>query len=237
MINKASEAIITKQYNFPFEYLIIDEFQDLSIGRYQLIKAMKAVNPFLKIFAVGDDWQSIYRFTGSDIALFKNFEHYFGFTEKSKIETTYRFGKPLIQKSSEFIMKNENQWKKELVPYNTELMTEFTLIEYHDFEKATEDIPNIFISLSKVLDDHWDEEILILGRYNFDGDKMNRNKIQLNGHVLTEEESSVIDKFKIVRETDEMYIVYENFLGAEMKVPFMSVHKAKGLEAEWLNPL
>lgn len=103
MINKASKYITNRIHKHKYSYVIIDEFQDISIGRYQLVKAIKTSNPSCKLFAVGDDWQSIYRFSGSDIALFKEFEKYFGFTVKSKIETTYRFHKPLINLSSDFI--------------------------------------------------------------------------------------------------------------------------------------
>ena len=114
MINKASYYVASGKYKRKFSYIIIDEFQDISIGRYQLVKAIKTNNPACKLFSVGDDWQSIYRFSGSDIALFKEFENYFGCTIKSKIETTYRFQNPLINLSSEFILKNPNQAKKEL---------------------------------------------------------------------------------------------------------------------------
>ena len=89
MINKASSYIFSGKYKKKFSYVIVDEFQDISIGRYQLVKAIKETNPSCKLFCVGDDWQSIYRFSGSDIALFKDFDKYFGYSEKSKIETTY----------------------------------------------------------------------------------------------------------------------------------------------------
>ncbi|MEM5948941.1 UvrD-helicase domain-containing protein [Spirochaetia bacterium 38H-sp] len=114
LINKATTYITNGQYNKEFKYVIIDEFQDISIDRYKLVKAIKENNPACKLFCVGDDWQSICRFSGSDIALFKEFEEYFGFTVKSKIETTYRFHNPLLNLSSEFIQKNPNQAKKEL---------------------------------------------------------------------------------------------------------------------------
>src|SRR6202012_3697674 len=105
---KASKYIAEGHFKKNFSYVIIDEFQDISIGRYQLVKAIKERNPFCKLFCVGDDWQSIYRFSGSDIALFKNFETFFGYTVKSRIETTYRFRNPLIGLSSDFILKNPN---------------------------------------------------------------------------------------------------------------------------------
>ena len=56
-----------------YEYIIVDEFQDISVDRYNFLKALREGNPPAKLYCVGDDWQSIYRFSGSDMALFNNF--------------------------------------------------------------------------------------------------------------------------------------------------------------------
>jgi len=64
---------------------------------------------------VGDDWQSIYRFAGSDLDLFTRFENYFGYFELLKIEKTYRNSQGLIDLAGAFIMKNKKQYRKELI--------------------------------------------------------------------------------------------------------------------------
>src|SRR5699024_1641922 len=64
-----------------YEYIIVDEFQDISVDRYNFLKALREGNPPAKLYCVGDDWQSIYRFSGSDMALFNNFAAFFGPTE------------------------------------------------------------------------------------------------------------------------------------------------------------
>lgn len=79
-----------------YDYIIVDEFQDISVDRYNFLKVLREGNPPAKLYCVGDDWQSIYRFSGSDMALFNQFPEYFGATEINKIETTYRFGEPLV---------------------------------------------------------------------------------------------------------------------------------------------
>ena len=83
-----------------YEYIIVDEFQDISVDRYNFLKILRDGNPPAKLYCVGDDWQSIYRFSGSDMALFNQFSDYFGSTEINRIETTYRFGEPLVSLSS-----------------------------------------------------------------------------------------------------------------------------------------
>lgn len=55
-----------------FKYIIVDEYQDISRQRFDLTKALSEVTD-AKIIAVGDDWQSIYAFSGSDITLFTKF--------------------------------------------------------------------------------------------------------------------------------------------------------------------
>ena len=107
-----------------YDYIIVDEFQDISVDRYNFLKVLREGNPPAKLYCVGDDWQSIYRFSGSDMALFNQFPDFFGHTDINKIETTYRFGEPLVSLSSQFIQRNGIQIKKDIRPFNTETKTE-----------------------------------------------------------------------------------------------------------------
>lgn len=218
MINRAVDYISTGRYERSIRYIIIDEFQDISIGRYQLIKAIKQIHPACQLFCVGDDWQSIYRFSGSDIALFKDFENYFGHSEKIKIETTYRFHEPLINLSSKFILKNPNQTVKELKSLGNNKSSRFQIV-YSDSENQDD---------SSVLQRVFDEllrtgvaegkEIMILGRYSFDIDRIkNEQKI-----------------FQIDRATGIIQYSIHNNQGKRQHLAgqFMTVHRSKGLEAD-----
>jgi DNA helicase-4 len=219
MINKASDYLVTGKYNKGFRYVIIDEFQDISIGRYQLVKAIKKNNPACKLFAVGDDWQSIYRFTGSDISLFKEFESYFGCTVKSKIETTYRFRNPLIKLSSEFILKNPNQQRKELkaadISKSTNYKIAYSNTDIQDDSFALKQVFDELINKDKNLPK---KEILILGRYTFDIDRLKNEQsfFQIN---------KATGSIKYKTKTDDKKEI-------EIEAQFMTVHKAKGLEAD-----
>jgi len=113
MINEASN-IIKEGYIYPqYDYIIVDEYQDTSYTRYNLLYTLKEKNN-CHLLAVGDDWQSIYRFTGCDLEIFTNFDKYFKFTNISKIQTTYRNCQELIDVAGNFIMKNKKQFKKNL---------------------------------------------------------------------------------------------------------------------------
>ena len=100
-------------FNFNFKYIIIDEFQDTSFIRLNLIKELWKKNNS-KIIVVGDDWQSIYRFSGCDLNIFINFNKYFNNVETIKLVNTYRNSQELINIASEFVMKNPKQIEKDL---------------------------------------------------------------------------------------------------------------------------
>ncbi|MEO1768875.1 UvrD-helicase domain-containing protein [Candidatus Enterococcus ferrettii] len=114
MINQAAEFVSEKRYKSPFAHIIIDEYQDISNSRYHLVNELKK-HQDAQIFAVGDDWQAIYRFTGSDLSLFTDFEKYFGDTDHRNIVKTYRNSQELIDISGKFVMKNPKQTSKQLI--------------------------------------------------------------------------------------------------------------------------
>ena len=74
MINFGTKAIENNKHIENFRWVIVDEFQDISAGRLRMINALLAQNAKTKLMVVGDDWQSIYRFAGSDVSLVTKFE-------------------------------------------------------------------------------------------------------------------------------------------------------------------
>lgn len=114
MLIKASHFVNDGLYKHQYKYIIIDEFQDFSASKSVLIKALCDQKSDTKLFCVGDDWQSIFRFTGSDISLMTNFEESYGFTRKNQLVLTNRFGNGLAVISNKFILKNPNQIKKDV---------------------------------------------------------------------------------------------------------------------------
>ena len=159
-IIKATE-LFNSQHPLEYDYIIVDEFQDISLDRYEFLKALRGTNKPAKLFCVGDDWQSIYRFSGSDMSLFNHFQDFFGPTDIKKIETTYRFGEPLVSLSSNFILRNSAQIKKTIHPYSEDVKTNIFFKAYDklsfcdDIERIIENVPN-------------DKSIFLLGRYSFD---------------------------------------------------------------------
>lgn len=109
MIANATRLVETGQYRSPYSLILVDEFQDISEPRANLIKALKHQKPFTKIFAVGDDWQSIYRFAGSDITIFTQFEANFGASWQGRLEQTYRCNQLIAETAASFVQRNSAQ--------------------------------------------------------------------------------------------------------------------------------
>lgn len=113
MINKASDCIVKNGLDLPYKYIIVDEYQDTSFTRYNLLRNI-CDSIGAKIMVVGDDWQSIYSFSGCDVNIFTKFDNFFDVCETRYIEKTYRNSQQLIDASSNFVMKNPDQTRKEL---------------------------------------------------------------------------------------------------------------------------
>lgn len=140
------------------KYIIIDEFQDTSAIRWQLINKIREVNNSY-IFAVGDDYQSIFKFSGCDINIFLNFTTLVPNSKILKLKYTYRNSQELIDIASIFITKNPHQIKKELLsPHH--LNNPIRFIKYFRYQKT-------FLKLLHKLTLKYND-ILILGRNNFD---------------------------------------------------------------------
>ncbi|WP_421762150.1 UvrD-helicase domain-containing protein [Devosia sp.] len=112
MIGDATRLVETRQYVSPYSLILVDEFQDISEPRANLIKALRQQNPFAKVFAVGDDWQSIYRFAGSDISIFTRFHENFGTSWQGRLEQTYRCNQLIADVAAKFVQRNPAQLKK-----------------------------------------------------------------------------------------------------------------------------
>ncbi len=87
-----------EQGNFEkIKFILIDEFQDFSEMFYQLCMAIRKQNPAVQFFCVGDDWQAINEFAGSELRFFRNFSSYFSNTKQYHISGNYRSPYSIVQ--------------------------------------------------------------------------------------------------------------------------------------------
>lgn len=194
--------ICRQKHPVDYDYIIVDEFQDISVDRYLFLLALRGTMQ-TKLYCVGDDWQSIYRFSGSDMSLFSHFEEYFGATDLNKIETTYRFGEPAVSLSAQFIQKNATQIKKQIHPFKPDKQTALIFQPYTNGHYC-----ECISALVKAIPS--DKSVFLLGRYSFDE------------RILT-------NRFSCKKTNNHSYFDIDG-----RKVEFLTVHKSKGLEADYV---
>lgn len=184
MINDAINILdkkIKESDMLPYDYIFVDEYQDISMQRFDLCeKLSKASNA--KIVAVGDDWQSIFKFSGSKIDLFTKFEEKMGYANVLKITSTYRNSQELIDIAGGFIMENDSQIKKDLKA-NKSLKDPVILMSYDDSYEKDDNKHGPFYRLQEAIESSLDDivlkngenkSVLLIGRYNFDGKNLSK---------------------------------------------------------------
>ena len=201
LILEATKVVKKSKYIKKFKYIIIDEYQDSSYIRFNLIKEIVTSNNSY-LMAVGDDFQSIYKFSGSDINLFINFLKYFPKGKILKIQTTYRNSQELVNVAGSFIMQNKKQIRKEMRANNH--FNKPIKIVYYDNE--TKD----FYKLCLYLKRNNKCNILVLGRNNNDIKKYIGDKL-----LLTEDNRIILKRDKV-----------------KMTINYMTIHRSKGLECD-----
>ena len=176
MIIYATNEVEKNGINNKYKYVIIDEYQDTSYIRFLLIKSILD-NSNSKLMVVGDDFQSIYRFTGCDVSLFLDFQKHFDNSKIMKIENTYRNSQELVTVASDFVMKNPYQIKK-VLKSNKRLNTPIKIVYYNDIKKT-------FLKLVLEIYNSTFKPILVLGRNNNDVFMILSNDLKLkdNGRI------------------------------------------------------
>ncbi len=210
MINLASQYVAEGKYINPFRYVIVDEYQDISKARFSLLDQLRKNRDF-DLFCVGDDWQSIYRFAGSDIGYILNFSKYWGATETSRIETTYRFSQKLIEITSDFVMQNPAQIKKCIQGRTDELG--FPLGEIHGYT----DKYAIEFMAKKLQDLPKESSVYFIGRYAFDAKLLDESGLFSCNYNKV---SGMIDVHYKPR--------------PDLSMTFITAHKSKGLQADYV---
>ena len=160
MIKIATNNINNNLIKTNYKYIIIDEFQDTSLNRFKLINAIMKQNN-AKIFVVGDDYQSIYRFSGCNLDIFLNFNKLVNNLNIINLDYNYRNPKEIIDVANSFIMKNKNQIKKETICLKN-INKPIKICFYKNKRTAIEKILKYI-----------DSKYLILGRNNKDKDLFN----------------------------------------------------------------
>ena len=225
MINKASDCIVKNGLDLPYKYIIVDEYQDTSFTRYNLLRNI-CDSIGAKIMVVGDDWQSIYSFSGCDVNIFTKFDNFFDVCETRYIEKTYRNSQQLIDASSNFVMKNPDQTRKELKSFKS-LKYPIKLV---NFDNDFDEILKFELIIKNIINQSTfkNKKILILGRNNKDIFNLLKNFNVENEYGKR--------KFEILGDEDKLRrnkfvkIVYRE--SPDVNIEYRTVHQSKGLECD-----
>lgn len=213
-VSLALELIQNKEYSKSFDYIFIDEYQDINPIRTLLLRSLQKLTG-AKLFVVGDDWQSIYRFNGSEMNLFIDFDKDFPNSELIKLEENRRNYDELNNIASEFIMKNKKQEKKKLISkkiWKLDL-SPIKIVNYapKPDKKKVLQLYAIIDQISKNNPDNRNIKILLLGRNNKDIEEFTGNSLFKRDNMKSRVKIICLEK-------------------PELNITFMSVHKSKGLE-------
>jgi len=211
MINEAADCIRRDARSIPpYRYVVIDEFQDMSASRADLVKAVIEATG-AKLFCVGDDWQSIYRFAGSDIAFFTRFSDRFGFARTIFLENSYRNACELLSVAGDFIMKNRQQLRKK-IKSGRHCARPVVCVNYGTSALLTD---ALLAALGDIAEEAKGETrtVMLLGRHN-------------------QESSWALLDGVIKADGRQEHFTWVDH--PELKISFMTVHKAKGLEADYV---
>lgn len=224
MINESArilKEVKDMKQKLDFKYIIVDEYQDISRQRFDLTKALSEVTD-AKIIAVGDDWQSIYAFSGSDITLFTKFAEKMGYAKMLKIVKTYRNSQDVIDIAGSFIQRNSEQISKQLI--SPKRIEDPVIIYTYDSTSKGRDgnrrsganyalSSAVETALGRLLEYKKAENktagpILVLGRFGFDGDHLEKSGL-----------------FEYINRGDKIKSVKY----PELDITFMTAHSSKGL--------
>ncbi len=198
MINEAI-SILKNNNSLNYKYVIIDEFQDISKNRFEIIKILSKAKT--KVIAFGDDWQAIFGFAGSDVNIFVNFPKIMRNCEVLLLTKTYRNSQQLIDIAGNFIMKNTGQIKKQLCSLK-KVDNPINIYFYDELNNKSQIVYNI---ICDILKENPSSRILLIGRYK---------------HELKE----IIDKEFFDIKNDKVFC-----LKNKADITFLTAHASKGL--------
>jgi len=158
LIHQAINILDKGRFVSPWKAILVDEFQDLSPQRAALLHALRRQNSHSSLYAVGDDWQAIYRFSGSETALTTDFSQFFEQGEVCQLDTTYRFNQRIGQIANQFIQQNPHQLAKTLNSLSAGDKKSISLLPDDKLENLLDKLSGYALP---------EQRILILARYHY----------------------------------------------------------------------
>ena len=184
LILEATKVLNNTPGFLPFDQVMIDEFQDISAARWALIESIRKSNPDIHFTFVGDDWQAIYEFAGSDPAIMLSLGNWSKERKRVYLDETFRMPQELCTVSGDFVMRNRIQIPKELKGMG-KTSGHSPALTFHWDTTTGDSLTNIKEVIARIGDAARDpeKELLVLGRYRKDLPSLAQLDALWAGHV------------------------------------------------------
>lgn len=166
MIIRTIQVIDDNHFVPNWRYILVDEFQDISTARMELIRALIANGPTPSLTVVGDDWQSIYRFSGGKLELTTRFSEMVGSYTLTKLQKTFRYNNSIANTAGTFIMENPEQYKKQIETHTFVGSSQIYLLDDKP-EKKNGLYERVKDVVDKIRENDASGRIAIIARYNY----------------------------------------------------------------------
>jgi len=209
MIIQPIKALSSGLFKPNWSHILVDEFQDISSARFEFLQQLIKNGPQVRLTAVGDDWQSIYRFSGGKLELTTRFSELVGCHTLSKLQKTFRYNNNIADIAGRFVMENPEQFKKQVVTHtqvsSAQVFLLDDLVEVNDLADGKQQgIKSLPLKVQQVISTIQSSDptasIAVISRYRSQLDKV---KESLTGQVISN------------------------------AIHFWTYHGAKGLEADY----
>ena len=264
MIVSASELVADGSFSRSWRYILVDEFQDISLSRLQLLQGLLKCNPKCVLTCVGDDWQAIYHFAGGILDATVHFDHYFGSYTLTKLVQTYRYPPSIAATAGTFVQENPQQFRKDVVSLQQDTGVRVHLLDAKEMGALTVSssfchelrglnyvhsaITSAIAALYQVqsiLRQHPEATIAVISRYN----KVLAGISSYLEHIADFPANALLHQDPPLELTEDEYRVAERlqldpalFCPQDKKrkeqlkaqIKLWTMHKAKGLEADYV---
>ncbi|MGD0996295.1 MAG: UvrD-helicase domain-containing protein [Candidatus Bathyarchaeia archaeon] len=226
MINEATVALDSNEdlCKNIYDHILVDEYQDISTQRLNLLKRLLERNPNCKFFCVGDDWQSIMGFSGSNLNFFVNFSDYFENPAVSQICTNYRSIESIVDAGAELIKNNgKKQMQKPALSNRKEIKPILVLGSPHqesfDKQYCRQIVEDCLGRINEYIGKGYSpDDILVLTRFM-------RTKILGRSQFF-----KIVQTFHFLAKVSGIKVSIDNAKESNA-IRLLTVHKCKGLEA------
>lgn len=166
MILQATQAVNKQQVNVPWQHILVDEFQDISAARMALLNSLIKHGHKVRFTAVGDDWQSIYRFSGGNLALTTRFNELVGSHSLTLLQKTFRYNNSISDVAGRFVMQNPEQYKKLIITHTQVAEPQVILLDdVYQGKKSLE--LKTQQTINTIQKHHANASIAVLSRYRY----------------------------------------------------------------------